>query len=81
MEEQLAKSNVIIAEVSTPSHGVGREIAYGQFERKIPVLCLYKADHTPSQVLEGNVDIDVFPYETMDDVNKILKTYFTNRLE
>lgn len=81
MEEQLAKSNVIIAEVSTPSHGVGWEIAYGQFERKIPVLCLYKADKNPSQVLEWNVDLDVFPYETMDDVKKILKTYFTNRLE
>lgn len=80
MEQQLEKSNIMIAEISTPSHGVGREIAYAQFERKIPVLCLYQADTSPSPVVEWNVDIDVFPYENMDDVKQILKTYFTKRL-
>jgi hypothetical protein len=52
MEQQLEKSNIMIAEISTPSHGVGREIAYAQFERKIPVLCVYKVDHKPSPVVE-----------------------------
>jgi len=80
MEEQLAQSTVLIAEVSTPSHGVWREVAYAQFERKIPVLCLYQVDKTPSPVLEWNIDIDIFPYETIDDIKKILKTYFTKRL-
>lgn len=80
MEQQLTKSTIVIAEVSTPSHGVGREIAYAQFEKKIPVLCLYQADKIPSPILEWNVDIDVFPYETLDDIKKILKTYFTKRL-
>ena len=70
----------MIADVSHPSHGVGREIAYAQFEKKIPVLCLYNVSNRPSPVLEGNVDIDIFPYETMNDVKKILKTYFTKRL-
>lgn len=81
MEKQLETSNIMIAEISTPSHGVGREIAYAQFERKIPVLCVYKVDHRPSPVVEWNVDIDVFPYENMEDIKKILKTYFTKRLE
>jgi len=52
MEKQLEKANIIIADISTPSHGVGREIGYAQFERKIPVLCLYKADQKPSPVIE-----------------------------
>jgi hypothetical protein len=52
MEEQLAKSTILIAEVSKPSHGVGREIAYAQYEKKIPILCLYQSDNTPSPVLE-----------------------------
>ncbi len=80
MEQQLTRSTIVIADVSTPSHGVGREIAYAQFEKKIPVLCLYQADKNPSPVLEWNVDIDIFPYETADDIKKILKTYFTKRL-
>lgn len=80
MEEQLEKANIMIADVSTPSSGVGREIAYAQFERKIPVLCVYNVNHKPSPVIEWNVDIDVFPYENMDDIKQILKTYFTKRL-
>jgi hypothetical protein len=52
MEKQLETSTIMIADISTPSHGVGREIAYAQFERKIPVLCLYQADKRPSPVLE-----------------------------
>jgi len=80
MEQQLSKSNVMIADINNPSHGVGREIAYAQFEKKIPVLCLYDVNVTPSPVLEWNVDIDIFPYETMEDIQKILKTYFTKRL-
>jgi len=52
MEKQLEKSNILIADISTPSHGVGREIGYAQFERKIPVLCVYKVDHKPSPVIE-----------------------------
>jgi len=80
MEQQLEKANIIVADVSTPSNVVGREIAYAQFERKIPVLCVYKVDCKPSPVIEGNVDIDVFPYENIEDIKEILKTYFTKRL-
>ncbi len=44
---------VLIAEVSTPSHGVGYEIAYG-LDRAKPVLCCYRQGVTVSRMLTGN---------------------------
>jgi nucleoside 2-deoxyribosyltransferase len=43
----------IIAEVSTPSHGVGYEIAYALSKGK-PVLCCYKQDASVSKMIMGN---------------------------
>jgi nucleoside 2-deoxyribosyltransferase len=43
----------LIAEVSTPSHGVGYEIAYGLGLGK-PVLCCHRADATVSRMITGN---------------------------
>jgi 2'-deoxynucleoside 5'-phosphate N-hydrolase len=43
----------LIAEVSTPSHGVGYEIAYA-LERGKPVLCCHRRDVKVSRMLTGN---------------------------
>jgi nucleoside 2-deoxyribosyltransferase len=43
----------MIAEVSTPSHGVGYEIAYALGRGK-PVLCCYREGRTVSKMLTGN---------------------------
>lgn len=45
--------NVLVAEVSTPSHGVGFEIGYALSLGK-PVLCLHQADRPVSKMLSGN---------------------------
>ena len=45
--------DAVIAEVSTPSHGVGYEIAYA-LERGKPVLCCFRGDATVSRMLTGN---------------------------
>ncbi|MDR3682970.1 MAG: hypothetical protein P4L11_04495, partial [Geothrix sp.] len=42
----------VIAEVSTPSHGVGFEIAYA-LERGRPVLCLAREGVRVSKMLTG----------------------------
>ena len=42
-----------MAEVSTPSHGVGYEIAYA-LERGKPVLCCYRRDARVSKMITGN---------------------------
>jgi nucleoside 2-deoxyribosyltransferase len=43
----------VVAEVSTPSHGVGYEIAYALQTGK-PVACLYRDGRTVSKMLTGN---------------------------
>ncbi|WP_243294167.1 nucleoside 2-deoxyribosyltransferase [Geothrix mesophila] len=48
----LRASEAVIAEVSTPSHGVGFEIAYA-LERGKPVLCLAREGVRVSKMLTG----------------------------
>lgn len=43
----------LVAEVSTPSHGVGYEIAFALGLGK-PVLCLYQQDRRVSKMITGN---------------------------
>ena len=47
--------DAMIAEVTTPSHGVGFEIAYA-LERAKPVLCCYRAGARVSKMITGNSD-------------------------
>lgn len=47
------ESQALVAEVSTPSHGVGYEISYA-LERAKPVLCLYRSGARVSKMLTGN---------------------------
>lgn len=49
----LAESDAVVAEVSTPSHGVGYEIAAGLYLGK-PVLCCYQKDRKVSKIITGN---------------------------
>jgi len=43
----------MIAEVSTPSHGVGYEVAFGLGMGK-PILCCYREGVTVSKMILGN---------------------------
>ena len=45
--------DAMIAEVSTPSHGVGYEVAYA-LDRHKPVLCCYRAETRVSKMILGN---------------------------
>ena len=47
--------DVLIAEVSVPSHGVGYEIGFALNTGK-PVLCLYQKDKKVSKMISGNSD-------------------------
>jgi nucleoside 2-deoxyribosyltransferase len=49
----LRAADAVVAEVSTPSHGVGFEIAYA-LERGKPVLCCHRAEVRVSKMLTGN---------------------------
>lgn len=47
--------NALVAEVSTPSHGVGYEIGFALGLGK-PVLCLYRKGRVVSKMITGNPD-------------------------
>jgi nucleoside 2-deoxyribosyltransferase len=48
--------DLLIAEVSVPSHGVGYEISFALNIGK-PVLCLYQKDKRVSKMITGNSDL------------------------
>jgi 2'-deoxynucleoside 5'-phosphate N-hydrolase len=57
-------ADVLVAEVSTPSTGVGYEIATARYSRKIPVICLYRPAYTKrcTAMVSGDLGIDLIEY-------------------
>lgn len=60
--------DALVAEVSTPSHGVGYEIALALCLEK-PVLCCYREGHQVSKMILGNTSqsIQVKCYRTVKE--------------
>jgi len=61
--------DALIAEVSTPSHGVGYEIALALFLNK-PVLCCFQKNLKVSKMITGNdmPGLSLAPYDTQDEL-------------
>lgn len=61
--------DAVVAEVSTPSHGVGYEIAYA-LELGKPVLCCYQEDRRVSKMITGNSHPTLrrFSYQTIPEL-------------
>jgi len=76
--EWLQSADLIIAEVTTPSLGVGYELGIAE-KLKIPVLCLYRPikGKRLSAMISGNEKFNCQAYQTLDDakvhINKFLK--------
>lgn len=68
--------DALVAEVSTPSHGVGYEVAYALHIGK-PVLCVYQESRTISKMLSGNTHprIRVNPYHDADNAIAIIRSF------
>ena len=62
----LNECNVLIAEVSNPSLGVGYEVCYA-LERKIPTLCIYQAGILISRMIVGNTSSCLTLFEYPDE--------------
>ncbi|HKR65466.1 MAG TPA: nucleoside 2-deoxyribosyltransferase [Thermoanaerobaculia bacterium] len=60
----LDEADVVVAEVSKPSHGVGYEIAYARYRRAIPVICLFRPAYTQrcSAMIAGDAEIELIEY-------------------
>ena len=71
--EWLREADAVVAEVTTPSLGVGYELGRAVAWEK-PILALYRpaADHELSAMVRGNSDVDVAEYETLDDARPVI---------
>ena len=61
----IASADVLVAEVSTPSTGVGYEIATARYRDRIPVICLYRPAFTKrcTAMVAGDREIVLIEYD------------------
>ena len=61
----IADADVLVAEVSMPSTGVGYEIATARHRFDIPVVCLYRPAYTKrcSAMVSGDRQIELIEYD------------------
>ena len=63
----VAGCDALVAEVSTPSHGVGVEVATA-LHRGVPVLLLHRRDTTVSRLLLGLPGVEAAAYGLADEI-------------
>lgn len=75
----ITECDFLLAEVSTPSHGVGYEIGYALSLGK-RVLCLYRQGCKVSKMILGNPhpQLTVHPYESPEQAVQLLASYLEN---
>lgn len=74
----LMSADVVVAEVTTPSLGVGYEIAIAE-KRNKRVLCLFRegSGRNLSAMIGGNMNIRVEHYSNTHDVSQIFENFFS----
>jgi nucleoside 2-deoxyribosyltransferase len=72
----IEECDLLVAEVSTPSHGVGYEIGYALSLGK-RVLCLYRKESKVSKMILGNphAQLTVRSYKTSQEAVQLLINY------
>lgn len=75
-------SDVLIAEVSVPSHGVGYEIGFA-LELGKPVLCVYQTGRKVSKMITGNPDpnLQVTVYQDAADATQMIRGFLARILK
>jgi nucleoside 2-deoxyribosyltransferase len=66
----IAAADLLVAEVSMPSTGVGYEIASARYRVGIPVICLYRPAHTArcTAMVAGDRGIELIEYSEVADL-------------
>jgi nucleoside 2-deoxyribosyltransferase len=66
----IAECDIVVAEVSKPSIGVGYEIATARYHFGIPVICLYRKAHTSrcTAMVAGDRGIELIEYQAVPDL-------------
>jgi len=72
----LASCDLVVAEVTTPSLGVGYELGWATALAK-PVLCLYRTlfGRPLSAMIGGNPGIQAAEYSSMDEAKRIMEEF------
>ncbi len=74
-------SKLMIAEISGPSLGVGFEISYAIFQRKIPVLALVNSKVENVSAMLSGCDsplLTISEYSNLDEMKRIITEYISN---
>jgi hypothetical protein len=68
-----SESDIIVAEVTAPSLGVGYELGQAESMNK-KIICLYRETENKrlSAMISGNEYMKIFKYRTLEDIDKIL---------
>jgi len=76
----IKEADLIIAEVSTPSLGVGYEIALAESLNK-EILCLYKkqVNKKLSAMINGNDYVKILIYDNIKNIKKQLDLFFKDK--
>ena len=63
----IGEADVLVAEVSMPSNGVGYEIAAARYRFAIPVICLWRPAFTArcSAMIAGDAGIELIEYDAL----------------
>ena len=74
--EWLQSADLVIAEVTTPSLGVGYELGIAE-KLKIPALCLYRPikGKRLSAMISGNEKCNCQAYQTLDDAKVLIDKF------
>lgn len=71
------ESNVMVCEVTNPSLGVGYEIGRGvNLNKKILALFRPSEGRRLSAMIDGNDDVEVRHYQTIEEVKIIIEEFF-----
>jgi 2'-deoxynucleoside 5'-phosphate N-hydrolase len=78
----ITECDFLLAEVSTPSHGVGYEIGYALSLGK-KVLCLYRQGRKVSKMILGNPHskLSIHSYENPDQAVELLNAFLEKNTE
>lgn len=72
----LERSDVLLAEVSSPSTGVGFEVAHA-LSMGIPVVCVHERGTRLSAMIAGCPRVRLYAYTTPDELGSLLENVLT----
>ncbi len=75
----LKRADVVVAEITQPSFGVGYEVSKAEEWRK-SLCCLYRYQKgkVPSAMVVGNKNIDFRGYRTIDEAVRQIDNFFSS---